>query len=79
MCGYGTPRSSRWNESSCEVSNLEAYRYAIEVPFESGTLPGYFLEIDGEPRPTVLVVGGGDTFREDLYYYPGSGEARTTC
>lgn len=44
---------------------------AIEVPFESGTLPGYFLEIDGEPRPTVLVVGGGDTFREDLYYYGG--------
>ncbi len=45
---------------------------AIEVPFEGGTLPGYYLEIDGEPRPTVLMVGGGDTFREDLYYYGGA-------
>lgn len=45
---------------------------AISVPFEGGTLPGYFLEIDDEPRPTVLVVGGGDTFREDLYYFGGA-------
>lgn len=46
--------------------------WAIEVPFERGTLPGYYLEIDDRPRPTVLVVGGGDTFREDLYYYGGA-------
>lgn len=44
---------------------------SIEVPFEHSTLPGYHLEIDDTPRPTLLVVGGGDTFREDLYYYGG--------
>lgn len=44
---------------------------SIEVPFEQSTLPGYYLEIDDAPRPTLLVVGGGDTFREDLYYYGG--------
>jgi pimeloyl-ACP methyl ester carboxylesterase len=43
----------------------------VEIPFEGTTLPGYFLEIDGTPRPTVLMVGGGDTFREDLFYFAG--------
>jgi alpha-beta hydrolase superfamily lysophospholipase len=44
---------------------------AIEVPFEGGTLPGYYLEQDEAARPTVLVIGGGDTFREDLFYFAG--------
>ncbi len=44
---------------------------AIEVPFEGGTLPGYYLEQDPPPRPTVLMIGGGDTFREDLFYFAG--------
>lgn len=43
----------------------------IEVPFEDGTLPGYYLEADGTARPTVVMIGGGDTFREDLFYYGG--------
>ncbi len=43
----------------------------VEVPFEHGTLPGYYLEVDDHPRPTVLMIGGGDTFREDLFYYGG--------
>jgi hypothetical protein len=43
----------------------------IEVPFEQTTLPGYYLEHDRQPRPTVLMVGGGDTFREDLFYFAG--------
>lgn len=46
----------------------------IEVPFENTTLPGYYLELDHSPRPVVMMVGGGDTFREDLFYfadYPG--------
>jgi hypothetical protein len=44
---------------------------AIEVPFEGTTLPGYYLEQDAAARPTVLMIGGGDTFREDLYYFAG--------
>jgi pimeloyl-ACP methyl ester carboxylesterase len=44
---------------------------AIEVAFEDGSLPGYFLEIDDRLRPMLMVVGGGGTFREDLYYYGG--------
>lgn len=43
----------------------------VRVPFEGGTLPGYYLEHDQSPRPTVLMVGGGDTFREDLFYFAG--------
>lgn len=43
----------------------------IEVPFEDSYLPGYFLQIDDQPRPTLLMIGGGDTFREDLFYFGG--------
>jgi alpha-beta hydrolase superfamily lysophospholipase len=34
-------------------------------------LPGYYLEHDRKRRPTVLMIGGGDTFREDLFYFAG--------
>lgn len=44
---------------------------AVEVPFETTSLPGYFLRIDDRPRPTVVMVGGGDTFREDLFGFAG--------
>jgi alpha-beta hydrolase superfamily lysophospholipase/uncharacterized protein YukE len=43
----------------------------VSVPFENGSLPGYYLEHDQTSRPTVLMVGGGDTFREDLFYFAG--------
>lgn len=43
----------------------------VEIPFENSSLPGYYLEIDRKPRPTVVMVGGGDTFREDLFYFAG--------
>jgi pimeloyl-ACP methyl ester carboxylesterase len=54
------------------IALLEVPLRAIEVPFEGGSLPGYYLEQDTTARPTVLMVGGGDTFREDLYYFAGS-------
>lgn len=50
---------------------LEVPLRAINVPFEGGTLPGYYLEQDPPARPTVLMIGGGDTFREDLFYFAG--------
>lgn len=46
----------------------------VEIPFENSSLPGYFLEHDEKPRPMVIMIGGGDSFREDLFYvagYPG--------
>ncbi len=46
----------------------------VEVPFENTTLPGYYLEHDRQTRPVILMIGGGDSFREDLFYvagYPG--------
>jgi pimeloyl-ACP methyl ester carboxylesterase len=47
---------------------------AVEVPFEGKSLAGYYLcgPSDGKSeRPTLLMVGGGDTFREDLFYFAG--------
>ena len=46
----------------------------VEIPFENASLPGYFLEHDNRVRPLLLMIGGGDSFREDLFYvagYPG--------
>src|SRR5215469_15601962 len=42
---------------------------SIEAPFEQMSPPGYYLEIDSRPRPTLVMAGGGDTFREDLFYF----------
>lgn len=46
---------------------------AVEIPFRDATLPGYFLKPDAADvrRKTLLMIGGGDTFAEDLYYYLG--------
>lgn len=43
----------------------------IEIPFENTVLPGYFRKAkDGkEPRKTLIMIGGGETFAEDLYFY----------
>ena len=43
----------------------------IEIPFEDTVLPGYFRRADnrGKPAPTLLMIGGGETFAEDLYFY----------
>lgn len=43
----------------------------IEVPYAGKSLAGYYLEHDDRPRPVVLMIGGGDTFREDLFYFAG--------
>ena len=42
----------------------------VNMPYEKGaTLPGYFIPGGpaGEQRPTVLVLGGGDSALEELY------------
>jgi pimeloyl-ACP methyl ester carboxylesterase len=53
------------------ISLLDIPMRPIEIPFENTTLPGYYLEHDSQPRPVMFMVGGGDTFREDLFYFAG--------
>lgn len=50
----------------------------VELPFEKGVLPGYFIKTDQAkgPRPTVVFLGGGETFAEDGYYVLGPAATR---
>ncbi len=42
----------------------------IEVPFENTVLPGYFRAAPGKgAHRTLIMIGGGETFAEDLYFY----------
>lgn len=51
----------------------------IEVPFQEHSLPGYFWKVDSSDiaRPTLIVVGGVETWAEDCYFMVGpAGAAR---
>jgi hypothetical protein len=43
----------------------------VEIPFDGTVLPGYFRKAapGTKPAKTLLVVGGSETFAEDLFYY----------
>lgn len=43
----------------------------VEVAYAGKSMAGYYLEHDDQMRPVVLMIGGGDTFREDLFYFAG--------
>lgn len=45
----------------------------LEVPFESGSLPGYIATPDdsGRPRPTILQVNGYDSNIHEMYFSHG--------
>lgn len=45
----------------------------IEIPFEGTVLPGYFHKAESGDKPvkTLIVIGGGETFAEDLFFYVG--------
>jgi len=50
----------------------------IVIPYENGkTLPGYFMRAaaSGGPRPTLMILGGGDTTCEELYDFGGGAAA----
>ena len=51
---------------------------SIEVPFDGQTLPGYHLKIDDAARPTVVMIGGGDSYREDLFAFVDSMHGNVT-
>ena len=43
----------------------------IEIPFEGTVLPGYFRKAapGTKPAKTLIMIGGGETFAEDLVFY----------
>jgi pimeloyl-ACP methyl ester carboxylesterase len=43
----------------------------FEIPFEGTKMPGYFRRASnsGTPTKTLLMIGGGETFAEDLVFY----------
>jgi alpha-beta hydrolase superfamily lysophospholipase len=43
----------------------------VDIPFEGTFLPGYFRRAnnDGRPAKTLIMLGGGETFAEDLVFY----------
>ncbi len=43
---------------------------AIRIGYHESYLPGYYVHCD-DSRPTLMMVGGGDTSREDLFYFAG--------
>lgn len=45
----------------------------VEISFEGTVLPGYFRKAaeDNAPRKTLLMIGGAETFAEDLFFYIG--------
>jgi hypothetical protein len=43
----------------------------FEIPFEGTVLPGYFRKAAAgtTPAKTLIMIGGGETFAEDLFFY----------
>lgn len=43
----------------------------FEIPFERTVLPGYFRKAanDAKKHKTLIMIGGGETFAEDLFFY----------
>lgn len=45
----------------------------FEIPFEGTVLPGYFRKAGpgNYPRRTIIIIGGAETFIEDIFFYIG--------
>ena len=43
----------------------------LEIPYEGTVLPGYFRKASTSDAPakTLLMIGGGETYAEDLFFY----------
>jgi hypothetical protein len=42
----------------------------LEIPFEGGSLPAYFVKVDNsrKPRPTILQTNGYDSTIQEMYF-----------
>ncbi len=47
----------------------------VQIPYGDKFLPGCFLRPspDNKPRPTLIMIGGGELFYEELYFWVGPG------
>ncbi|MBU2549420.1 MAG: esterase FrsA [Proteobacteria bacterium] len=74
-------REALADSRSCFRRSMDLFPQVVEpvgVPFEGWELPGYFIRPDasGAARPTVIMIGGLETWIEDLYFYIGRGALR---
>lgn len=45
---------------------------AIEIPYGTTTLPGYFFAASDAPGPLLILTGGYDSSAEELYFFSGA-------
>lgn len=50
----------------------------VAIPFGGWALPGYWLQPSDAraSRPTLIMIGGGESYREDLYFWAGAAGVR---
>jgi dienelactone hydrolase len=82
LMAFGTPLDPRLAASNARQTEL--FRQAgelldvplepLEIPYQTGSLPGYFLRAgsDSRPRATVILTGGYDGTCEELYFSNGA-------
>lgn len=62
-------------QAAAERSDFPLSR--VSIPFEAADLPGYWLRpTRTSRRPTLIMIGGGESFREDLYFWAGAAGVR---
>ena len=55
---------------SSAIHSLGAPIEKLTIAYQDSYLPGYYLH-SGDNCPTLIMIGGGDTYREDLFYFAG--------
>lgn len=81
FCNYKDPRQYGMQNRICfrEACKLMDPQIEIlEIEIDNGkTLPGYFIRANktDKPKPTLLVMGGGDTYSEEIYYWGDAAHA----
>lgn len=47
---------------------------SVHIPFQECQLPSYYMRPDESetPKPTIIVIGGGETYVEDNYFWGGA-------
>jgi pimeloyl-ACP methyl ester carboxylesterase len=79
VIGFCDPASTEFDQAlatmesafTAAMERMHAPVTSVDIPFRDTTLPGYYLKIDAGLRPTLIMIGGGDTGREDLFYFAG--------